>query len=185
MDDWQLLRDYAVNNSEEAFRALVKRYAGMVYHAALRQTGNPHAAEEVAQVVFIALAQKADRIPRQATLYGWLFRATRFAVLNQVRKNANRKRREQEALVMQPIIEPNEPNSIWERITPLLNDALDRLPAADRELVMIRFFGNKSHKDVAQALGVSEETARKRLSRAVERLREIFARRGILVSSLA
>jgi RNA polymerase sigma factor (sigma-70 family) len=185
MNDWQLLKNYAVNNSEEAFRALVQRYAGMVYHAALRQTGNPHAAEEAAQVVFIALAQKADRIPRQATLYGWLFRATRFAVLNQARKNANRERREQETLVMHPTLQPNEADSTWERIMPHLNDALEGLSAADRELVMIRFFGNKTYKDVAEALGVSEETARKRLSRAIERLREIFARRGVVASALA
>jgi RNA polymerase sigma factor (sigma-70 family) len=185
MDDWKLLDDYATKNSEEAFRALVERYAGMVYHAALRQTGNPDAAEDVAQDVFIALAQKADSIPRQATLYGWLFRATRFAVLNQVRKNVNRERREQATLVMQPTLESNDADSIWERITPHLNDALEKLSAADREVVMIRFFGNKSHKDVAEALGVSEETARKRISRALERLRVIFARRGVAVSSLA
>lgn len=185
MDDWKLLNDYATKNSEEAFRALVDRYAGMVYHAALRQTGHPHAAEDVAQDVFIALAQKADNIPRHATLYGWLFRATRLAVLNQVRKNVNRERREQAALVMQPTTESNETDSVWELITPHLNDALERLSAADRELVMIRFFGNKSHKDVAEALGVSEETARKRISRAIERLRMIFARRGVVASSLA
>ncbi len=185
MDDWQLLKNYATNHSEEAFRALVSRYSGMVYHAALRQTGNPHAAEEIAQIVFIALAQKAGRVPRQATLYGWLFRATRFAVLNQVRKNANRERHEQEALVMQPTIEASETHSTWERLTPQLNDALESLSAADRELVMIRFFGNKSHKEAAEAVGVSEETARKRLSRAMERLREIFARRGVVISSLA
>jgi RNA polymerase sigma factor (sigma-70 family) len=185
MDDWQLLKNYAAQNSEEAFRTLVERYSGMVYHAALRQTGNPDAAKEVAQVVFIALAQKAAGIPRQATLYGWLFRATRFAVLNQARKNSNRERREQEALVMQPNNEPNEADSTWERLTPHLNDALDSLSAADRELLLIRYFGNKSHREVAEALGVSEETARKRLSRAVERLREIFARRGVVVSSLA
>jgi RNA polymerase sigma factor (sigma-70 family) len=185
MDDWKLLNDYATKNSEEAFRALVELYAGMVYHAALRQTGNPHAAEDVAQDVFIALAQKADKIPRQATLYGWLFRAMRFAALNQARKNVNRQRREQAALVMQPTIEANEADSFWERITPHLNDALEKLSAADRELVMSRFFGNKSHKDVAEALGVSEETARKRISRAIERLRVIFARRGVAVTSVA
>ena len=185
MDDWQLLKDYATNHSEEAFRALVERYAGMVYHAALRQTGDPHAAEEAGQVVFLALAQKAGRIPRQATLHGWLFRVTRFAVLNRARTDANCGRREQKALVMQPTIEPNEADSTWERLTPLLNDALDGLSAADRELLMIRFFGEKSHKEVAAALGVSEETARKRLSRAIERLREIFARQGVVVSSVA
>lgn len=185
MDDWQLLKDYAMNNSEEAFRALVDRYAGMVYHAALRQTRDPHAAEDVAQVVFIALARKAASIPRQATLYGWLFRAVRFAVLNQARQNAHRELRELRALVMQTTTEPNDADSLWERITPHLNDALEKLSAADRELVMIRFFGDKSTKEAAETLGVSEETARKRLSRAIERLRVIFAKRGIAVSSLA
>ena len=85
MDDWQLLRDYATRSSEEAFRAIVDRYAGLVYHAALRQAGNPHTAEEVTQAVFIALAQKAGRIPRGAILSGWLFRATRFAFNNLAR----------------------------------------------------------------------------------------------------
>ena len=185
MDDWQLLNDYATRNSEEAFHALVERYAGMVYHTALRQLGNPHAAEEVAQAVFIILAQKAATIRRQTTLYGWLFRATRFAVLNQRRQEKNRARREQEAYAMQSASNSDDLNPVWEQITPHLDDALDKLPVMDRELVMIRYFGNKSHKEAAQTLGVSEDVVRKRLSRAMEKLRVIFVRRGVAVSSLA
>jgi uncharacterized protein (TIGR03435 family) len=185
MDDWQLLNDYAARNSEEAFRALADRYAGMVYHAALRQVGNPHTAEEITQAVFIALAQKAGKIPKQAVLYGWLFRATRFAVLNRLRDDACRRRHEQQALDMQRQIQPTEPDLLWEQIAALLDDALDLLPASDREIVMIRYFGEKSHKEVAQALGVSEDTAKKRVSRALEKLRAIFARRGISVPSAA
>ena len=185
MDDWQLLNDYATRNSEEAFHALVERYAGMVYHTALRQLGNPHAAEEVAQAVFIILARKAATIRRQTTLYGWLFRATRFAVLNQRRQEKNRARREQEAYAMQSASNSDDLNPVWEQITPHLDDALDKLPVMDRELVMIRYFGNKSHKEAAQTLGVSEDVVRKRLSRAMEKLRVIFIRRGVAVSSLA
>ena len=185
MDDWQLLNDYATRNSEEAFRALVERYAGMVYHTALRQLGNPHSAEEVAQAVFIILAQKAATIRRQTTLYGWLFRATRFAVLNQRRQEKNRARREQEAYAMQSASNSDDLNPVWEQITPHLDDALDKLPVMDRELVMIRYFGNKSHKEAAQTLGLSEDVVRKRLSRAMEKLRVIFVRRGVAVSSLA
>ena len=185
MDDWQLLNDYATRNSEEAFHALVERYAGMVYHTALRQLGNPHAAEEVAQAVFIILARKAATIRRQTTLYGWLFRATRFAVLNQRRQEKNRARREQEAYAMQSASNSDDLNPVWEQITPHLDDALDKLPVMDRELVMIRYFGNKSHKEAAQTLGVSEDVVRKRLSRAMEKLRVIFVRRGVAVSSLA
>ena len=185
MDDWQLLNDYATRNSEEAFRALADRYAGMVYHAALRQTGNPHTAEEITQAVFIALAQKAGKIPKQTVLYGWLFRATRFAVLNRLRDDACRRRNEQAALAMQNPIQSTDPDPIWEQIASLLDEALDLLAASDREIVMIRYFGDKSHKEVAQALGISEDTAKKRLSRAIERLRAIFARRGVAVPSAA
>ncbi len=183
MDDWQLLNEYSDRNSEEAFRALVDRYSGMVYHVARRQVGNPDLAEEVAQAVFIALARKARNIPRQATLYGWLFCATRFAVLNLLRDEACRRRYEKEA--MDSTIASNDADSIWQQIEPHLNDALDRLSRTDRELVMVRFFGNKSHKEVAETLGISEGTAKKRLSRALEKLRNVFARRGVAVSSVA
>ena len=185
MDDWQLLNDYATRNSEDAFRALADRYAGMVYHTALRQIGNTHTAEEITQAVFIALAQKAAKIPKQTILYGWLFRATRFAVLNRLRDDDCRRRHEQEALAVQNQTQPAGPDPVWDQIAALLDDALALLPTSDREIVMIRYFGDKSHKEVAQALGVSEDTAKKRVSRALEKLRAIFARRGVAVPSAA
>lgn len=85
---------------------------------------------------------------------------------------------------MQSAGNPEDPDPVWEQITPHLDDALDKLPATDRELVMIRYFGNKSHKEVARKLGLSEDVVRKRLSRAIEKLRVIFVRRGVAVSSL-
>ncbi len=183
MDDWQLLREYATRNSGEAFRALVDRYAGLVYHAALRQAGNPHTAEEVTQAVFIALAQKADRLPRGAVLSGWLFRATRFAFNNLAREQIRRQRREQEAVMMETILRPDETASVWEQIVPHLNNALDKLPRKDREAVLIRFFQDKSHRELARILGVSEDAAKVRVSRALEKLRLIFARQGFAVPS--
>src|SRR5579859_5541770 len=133
MDDWQLLEEYATRNSEEAFRTLVERYAGTVYHAALRQLGNPHAAEEVAQAVFIALAQKARALPRSTVLCGWLFRATRFAVLNLLRDETCRRRYEKQASdFMTP---SNEAETVWQQLAPHLDDALERLPRHDRELL--------------------------------------------------
>ncbi len=185
MDDWQLLTEYAMNGSEEAFRSLVERYAGMVYHAALRQLGNSHAAEEVAQAVFTVLARKAGKnSPEGHAIRLALPGHANFAVLNELRRNEHRARREQEAFAMQTTGGPDEADSIWYQISAHLDDALDALSASDREIVMIRFFENKSHRDLARALGVSEETTRKRLSRALDKLRGIFARRGIVVSSL-
>ena len=183
MDDWQLLRDYAQRNSEEAFRVLVDRYAGLVYHAALRQSGNPQTAQDVAQAVFIALARKADRLPRGTVLSGWLFRATRFAFANLAREESRRQRREQEAVMMQDSLQPDETESVWKQIAPLLDDALDRLSAKDREAILIRFFQDKSHRETARMLGVSEDAAKERVSRAVEKLRLIFAARGVAAPS--
>jgi RNA polymerase sigma factor (sigma-70 family) len=185
MEDWQLLNEYAVRGSEAAFRSLVDRYAPMVYHAALRQVGNPDAAQEATQAVFIALAQKAGRLSRRTVLYGWLFRAARFAVLNQRRDEACRRHYEEQAATMQANTPSDEAAPVWEQLSPHLDDALERLPKADRELVMVRFFGNKSHKEVAHVFRISEDAAKKRLSRALERLRAIFMRRGVAVSSVA
>ncbi len=183
MDDWQLLRDYARGNSEEAFRTLVDRYAGLVYHAALRQAGNPQTAQDVAQAVFITLARKANRLPRGTVLSGWLFRATRFAFANLAREETRRQRREQEAVMMDNTPQPDETDSVWKQIAPLLDDALDRLSAKDREAILIRFFQDKSHRETAQMLGVSEDAAKARVSRAVEKLRLMFAARGLAVPS--
>jgi RNA polymerase sigma factor (sigma-70 family) len=185
MDDWQLLNSYASQDSEEAFRTLVERYVGMVYHTALRQANDPDAAEEVSQAVFIALAQKAHRIPRQTLLYGWLFRATRFAVLNWIRDETCRRRNEHEVMNMETSLPFNEAESVWEQISPHLNDALEGLSNTDREVVMGRFFGNKSHKEIAHVLGISEDTAKKRLSRALEKLRSFFVKRGVAVPAIA
>ena len=182
-DDWQLLDDYARRNSDEAFRALVDRHSGLVYHAALRQLGNPHAAQEVTQAVFIALAQKAGRIPRGVVLSGWLFRATRFAVSNLAREEVRRRRREQEAATMETTLRSDETESAWEQISPHLKDVLDKLSVQERETVRIRFFQDKSHREVASALGVSEDAAKMRVSRAVEKLRLMFARQGFVVPS--
>ena len=180
MDDWQLLNEYSTRNSEEAFRALADRYAGMVYHAALRQVRDPHLAQDVTQAVFIALTHKAAGISKGVVLSGWLLRATRFAVLNLSRQETRRRRYEQKACAMEITPESSEAGAVWEQISPHLDDALHRLSKTDRAAVAIRFFENKSHKEVAQALGVSEEAAKRRVARALEKLRVIFARRGIV-----
>jgi RNA polymerase sigma factor (sigma-70 family) len=181
MDDRQLLTEYATRNSEDAFRTLVERHAGFVYHTALRQVGNHHQAEEITQAVFIALARKAGRINANTVLSGWLFRATRYAIANHLRSNARRQRYEQEAMLMQSFFQPGEAAAVSDQMTPHLNDALNKLSDKDREAVLIRFFQNKSHKEVAQMLGVSEDAAKVRISRAMEKLRLIFSRQGIVV----
>jgi RNA polymerase sigma factor (sigma-70 family) len=178
MDDMALLREYAAGNSEAAFETLVLRRVDFVYSMALRQVRDPHLAEEVTQAVFIILAQKAGRISGQTILAGWLFRTTRFAALAQMRADAKRRRREQEAN-MQSEIQPTAPDLFWEQMSPLLDEALATLGETDRQAVLLRFFENKSLAEVGHSLGTGEDTARKRVSRALEKLHRYFSKHGI------
>ena len=178
MDDMALLREYATRNSEAAFETLVSRRIGFVYSAALRQVRDLHLAEEITQVVFIILAQKAGRISDKTILAGWLFKTTRFAAMAQTRADAKRRQREQEAQ-MQIELQPTAPDLFWEQMSPLLDEALATLGETDRQTVLLRYFENKSLAEVGSHLGMGEDTARKRVARALEKLHRYFSKRGV------
>jgi uncharacterized protein (TIGR03435 family) len=182
MDDMALLQEYAAHNSETAFETLVARRINFVHSAALRQVRDPLLAGEVTQAVFIILAQKAGRISGKTNLTGWLFRTTRFTALAQMRAAARRHQREQEA-GMQSEIESTAPDPVWQQLSPLLDEALAHLGETDRTALLLRFFENQSLSEVGSSLGTGEDTARKRVSRALEKLRKFFAKRGVVSTS--
>jgi RNA polymerase sigma factor (sigma-70 family) len=179
MDDGELLRDYVDNHSEAAFRMLVERHIPLVYGAALRQLDNRSLAEDVTQVVFIILARKAARLPAGTILSGWLYRTTRFTADKARRAEYRRHQREREALQMQT--DATDPE--WSRLAPVLDEAVARLGQADRTVILLRFFENKSLKDVGQALGLNEDTAQKRVSRAIIKLRGLLSKQGVPISA--
>ena len=179
--DAQLLGEYAAQGSEPAFAEIVARHTDLVYSVACRQTGSPELAHEVAQMVFTDLARKARTLPREVLLTGWLYQAARFAAAKAVRGEQRRQAREQEALTMQHLVSNTGTESApgWEQLAPVLDDAMGELTAPDRDAILLRYFQNQDFHAVALALGVSESAAQRRVSRAVERLREYLAKRGV------
>ncbi len=181
-DDRQLLRRYAVDGSEAAFREIVERYLNLVYSAALRRVGNDaHLAQDVSQLVFTDLARKIRSLPENVVLAGWLHRATRFAAAQAMRTNQRRLRREQEAVAMNELQTESGPD--WQAIRPALDDALDELNQSDRDALLLRFFEQRSLAEVGRALGANEDAARKRVSRAIDKLRTILVRRGLTTTA--
>jgi len=179
-DDAQLLRCYAEEASESAFSELVSRHIDLVYSAALRQVGgDAHLAQDVAQTVFADLARKARTASGHEVLTGWLYQATRYAASKVVRTERRRATREKEAVAMQEL--SSEAN--WDDLSPLLDEAMGHLGAKDRDAVLLRYFERKELRAVGDALGTSEEAARKRLGRALERLRRHLTGRGVTLSA--
>lgn len=182
LTDQQLLRDYAKRRSEAAFSELVHRHIDLVHSAAFRLTGNAQAAKDVSQAVFTILAQNADRLTRHPVLSGWLHTTARNLASKTIRSNVRRQHREQEAATMNELLSA-APDASWEEIAPHLDVALGELSESDRDAVMLRYFEKKTAPEMAAVLGISDEAAQKRVRRAVERLRDFFAHRGIAVGT--
>jgi RNA polymerase sigma factor (sigma-70 family) len=182
-DDMALVREYALNQSERAFEALVSRHINLVYSVALRQARDPHLAEEITQAVFIILARKAITLGPKTILAAWLCRTARYASANLLTMQRRRQHREQEAHIQSLVNEP-EPGA-WMQIAPVLDSALGQLDEKDHNAIVLRFFEGRSFNDVAVALGASEDAAKKRVHRAIEKLRAFFKKRGVTLSAAA
>ena len=182
MRDQELLRDYAERQSEQAFAELVRRHIDFVYSAALRIVHDPHTAEDVTQSTFIALTKNALQVRDRSVLSSWLHSTARNLAANAIRTEVRRRAREQEAAAMNQLL-ANEPETAWKNIAPHLDDAIAELGDSDRDALLLRYFERKSAREMGQMFGTSEEAAQKRVSRAVERLREFFAKRGIAIGA--
>jgi RNA polymerase sigma factor (sigma-70 family) len=183
--DAQLLHEYAQRGDEAAFREIVQRHADFVYSAALRQTESPEQARDVTQIVFTDLARKAptlsEKLTPESSLAGWLYRSTRFVVLKGLRSARRRLAYERQAMEHLATFAEHAPD--WENLRPLLDEAMTGLSDEDRDALLLRFFKNHDFRSVGRALGISDDAAQKRVSRALEKLREQLSRRGIQTSA--
>lgn len=177
-----LLRAFAAQRDERAFRTLVERYQNMVYSTARRRLGRDDMAAEVAQNVFAALARKAPWLSGRSSLGGWLYKSALLEAARRQRDEARRLNRHrlfaEEMKTQNPTSEPVADGRAVEML-PLLDAELAQLSAPDREAIILRYFRGLSLRETGAALGTTEEAARKRVTRAVEKLSRRFRRKGL------
>ena len=185
-DDAELLRRYVDDRSEAAFAELVHRHLTLVYYAALRRTGgDAHRAEDIAQAVFTALARQAGSLREHPALTGWLYTTTRRVAAKAARTEHRRQTREQAAHLMSELAPDPAAGADWERLRPVLDAALDELSDGDREAVLWRCWEGRAYAEIGAALRVSEDAARRRVDRALDRLRDALAKRGLTSTAAA
>ncbi len=183
--DMDLVREFARNHTETAFAELVRRHLNLVYSIARRCSDNDSEAQDVAQAVFVILARKATTLRAGTVLTGWLYETTRHIAARAQRTNARRHIREQEAYVQTTLTADPNASDAWQRLAPHLEAAMSQLGQGDRTLLALRFYENKSGPESAALLGIHEAAAHKRTARALEKLRKVFARRGVALSASA
>src|ERR1017187_8423589 len=183
-DSQQLLANYVRNGSNEAFRELVTRYLALVYSTAIHLVGgDTHLAEDVVQTVFVDLARKARTLPADVMLGGWLHRDTCFVASKTMRSERRRQSRERQAVEMNSL--QNHSESDLRLVAPILDDAINRLGAQDRTAILLRFFEQCNLRSVGNALGSTEDAARMRVNRALEKLHSLLKHRGVTLSVAA
>jgi RNA polymerase sigma factor (sigma-70 family) len=183
-DDAQLLRRFAGNGSEEAFRELVARHIDLVYSAALHMAnGDAHLAQDVTQAVFCDLARKATSLSPKVILPGWLYRHTCFTASKSIRTERRRQAREQTAMQLNSL--SNEPDASWDHVAPLLEPAMAELEEIDRDALILRYFKGQDLRTVGIALNLSEDAAQKRVNRALDKLRTLLRQRGATLTATA
>ncbi|MFO1497919.1 MAG: sigma-70 family RNA polymerase sigma factor [Verrucomicrobiota bacterium] len=180
--DRELLRAWREGGNEAAFSELVRRHLDVVYAVALRRCGgDAHLAQDVGQRVFVDLARKASTLASRESLAGWLYLAARNAAAMIIRTEQRRRNREEEAQAMQRL--GSDPAPDWGRLRAVLDEALHDLREQEREAVLLRFYHRCELRAVGDHLGVSEEAARKRVERTLEKLRLVLIRRGVTTSA--
>ena len=154
------------------------RYAGLVYGLARRVLGDDALAEDVTQEVFTLLWQRPERFdPARGSLRSWLGMLAHRRSVDRVRAEVRRARGEARVdladfavLSVSDVDDELAREWLAERVAA----ALDQLPAAQREAVVLAYFGDRTYRQVAAELAIPEGTAKSRLRLALAQLDELL-----------
>jgi RNA polymerase sigma-70 factor (ECF subfamily) len=160
-----------LDGDKQAFAVLVERYERPVRAVALDVLGDYHSASDVSQETFVSAYEKLAGLRKPEAFGPWLMKITKRHALTSLRQ------RPKETQLGRKIVTAIEgPNGQLDQDKQRLLAAILKLPKSEKQVVMLRYLGDNSVKDVADIVGRSVGTVTKQLSRAHKRLRKIFER---------
>ena len=162
---------------QTAFEQLVVRHQDLVFSLAFKVTGNKEMANDVAQEAFIRAWKAIDKFRGDSTFGTWIYRITVNSAWT-LRKKAKKHNTLNIDDTYEPVIidEKRDPElvAINSDLSSTLINALDKIPLEQRIIVELKNIEGRSHKEIADFLGISVTAAKVRLHRAHQRLRDIL-----------
>jgi RNA polymerase sigma-70 factor (ECF subfamily) len=160
-----------LNGEKHVFAELVRRYERPVRAVALDVLGDYHSATDVSQDAFVRAYERLAGLRKPEAFGPWLMKITRRCALDSVRRRPKKTR-----LKIKIAAAIENPDGRLDEDKQSLLAAVVKLPGSEKQVVMLRYFGDNSINDVANLLGRSVGTVTKQLSRAHKRLRRILER---------
>lgn len=180
VSDRELLQRYNQQRSESAFEELMHRHGPLVWGVCQRMLSHRQDAEDAFQATFMVLARKSKTVYRPERLGHWLYGVACYAASNVRKCRQRRKGREQpwgETLDV-----PDYRHALWNEVSPLVDEELNRLPAKYRLPLVLCCIEGMTHQEAAQLLKWPVGTVAGRASRGREMLRKRLLQRGVMVS---
>ena len=165
------LVNVVLDGEKQAFAVLVKRYERPVRAVALNVLGDYHSAADVSQDAFVKAYEQLGGLRKPEAFGAWLMKITSRCALDSARRKP--KETQLEPKIATAI---EGPNGRLDEDKQKLLAAVVKLPRSEKQVVILRYLGNNSVKDVADIVGRSVGTVTKQLSRAHKRLRKIIER---------
>jgi len=171
-----LLRRFAKTGDAEAFSQILQIHTGMVYGISMRLLEDKHQAADVTQQTFLELIKKADEIT--STLSSWLHKVATHKAIDIIRKDSRRRQREARYSAEKPL-----QTTKWKDLSFHIDQELENLDQQTRDILISRFFQGRTTTEIAEANGISQPTASRRIETAVAQLRAALRKKGLLVAA--
>lgn len=170
------LQDYAITRDPDSFRVIVQRYESFVY-AVCRRMLTSADAEDAVQDVFFKLMRHADQIQDDAT--GWLHRCAVNTCRDTLRRNQTRRRRESNLQTTDRDADESPSGQLLAEV----DEALLELQDEERSLLTRYYLDGETQQSIATDLLVNQSTIQRRIDAALERLRNVISKRGIVAAA--